>query len=367
MPFNAMKLPVGIRIWDAPIIKSSLRLCEGYEFSRMENSEDSYRFTAMVSADKVRDLFRSFTTTLTEEAFFILEFYQEELAPEKEQEQIPTVYYSPYMPPDELLELIDPYLLRMVHDGFVGFGIANNREGVELFYSEEKILNCFTGNNIQTMNWFARNGIYHRPGLSYPTDHGHDHLSLLCHPREELPATLNGLNETEIDYAHFCRELIEEMDMYPVEESLSFFLSKKEQDLIEDLLEKTPRFSEYAQDDFGSLLLDWNDFVSECVEGFQGSLQEYRFGLQLRDMIQFVAEHLPEGLRIKILDIVSDADERMRLSLTDKRKRLDAPCDLPLRSERFWYQGVVANQGAFLRRDLIRQGWFNPAPLVPQF
>lgn len=355
-----MKLPVGIRLWeDAP--KPARMLSEGYEFARMENSDDSYRFTAMVCAGKVRSLFRSYAASAAEEFFFILEFYQEELTANSDEEQVPTVYYSPYMTPVELMDLIDPYLERMIHDGFVGFGIANNRLGIELFYSEEKILNCFTGNNIQTMNWFARHGIFHRPGLSYPTDHGHDHLSLLCHPSECLPTTLAGFKEQEIDYSHFCREMIDELDMYPVEENLSFFLSKKEQDLIEDLLGSDPRFTDYAQDDFGSLLLDWNDFVGECEAGFEGSLREYRSGLQLRDLIQFVAENMPEPLRRKILDIISDSDQRMRQALTDPLKRLDVPAEPPMHSERFWYQGMVRNQGVFLRRDLIRQGWFNPA------
>jgi hypothetical protein len=32
---------------------------------------------------------------------------------------------------------------------------------------------------------------------------------------------------------------------------------------------------------------------------------------------------------------------------------------MELHQERFWYQGMVRNQGSDLRRDLIRHGWFN--------
>jgi len=148
--------------------------------------------------------------------------------------------------------------------------------------------------------------------------------------------------------------------MYPVEESLSFFLSKKEQDLIEARIAEYPDFEEFAEEDFGSLLLDWNDFVAECEAAFEGDLWDYRQGLKLRDLIQFVAEGLPDDLSRKILDIVAEADENFRKNLVDSRKRLDPPGNLPVKDERFWYRGVVRNKGADLRRDLIRHGWYKP-------
>ncbi len=360
MARNNFDYPLGIRVWPGEPLSKPFRPEEGYSFSLLENSTDSYRFTAMVGASKVESVFRSLATCLPEEAFFILEFYQEEMAEQSEEQPAPAVYYSPYLDTGEILETIAPYLPRLIHDGFVGFGLANNRAGMEIFYSEEKVLTCFTGNHIRAMDQLARHGLKHNPAQQFPTDFGHDHLSLLCHPRKALPGPFSNMTETDLDYDYFCAELTDLLDMYPVEESLSFFLSKREQDQIEERLRTHSEFAEFAEEDFGSLLLDWNDFVSECAHAFEGDLWEYRQGLKLRDMIQYVIDGVPGSLQGKILEIVSDADGKFQTNLVDRRKRLDPPLEFPASQERFWYFGVVRNQGVDLRRDLIRQGWFHP-------
>ncbi len=278
-------LPLGVRLWPSEIQGRSRRITEGYSFSPLENSTDSFRFSAMVGAGKVDPLFRSMAGSLPEEAFFILEFYQEEMLAQEDEQPSPVIYYSPYLETREILETVSPYLPRLIHDGFVGFGLANNRAGMEIFYSEEKVFTCFTGNHIRAMDLMARHGLGHNPGQLFPTDFGHDHLSLLCHSRRALPDPFRSMSDTELDYDHFCAELTDLLDMYPVEESLSFFLSKKEQDQIEERLNTHEEFALFAEEDFGSLLLDWNDFVGECERGFEGDLWEYREGLKLRDMI----------------------------------------------------------------------------------
>ena len=247
---------------------------------------------------------------------------------------------------------------RILHDGFVGFGLANNRAGMEIFYSEEKVLTCFIDNHIRVTNLLRNHAIPHVPDLAFPTDWGHDHLSLLCHKRRDLPPELSDYSDTELDYMKFCVELADDLEMYKVEEGLSFFLSKREQDEIEVRLRDHPDFAHFADEDFGGLLLDWNDFVSECEAAFEGSLEEYRYGLRLRDLIQYVIEGVPETVCEKIEEIVGEADRMFRQNLTDCRKRLDSPDDIPVASEQFWYHGMVRNQGVTLRRDLIRQGWF---------
>jgi len=357
VPFD---FPLGLTLWPSELRKNQARFVEGYTYSRLESTDDSFRFTAMIAAGRIADLVRSFASCLSEESFLILEFYQEELESEAKENPSPVVYYSPYMPTGEILAVIEPYLSRLIHDGFVGFGLANNREGVELFYSEEKVLTCFTSNHIQVMHLLARNGLCHAPELAFPSDFGHDHLSLLCHPPNQLPEPFASMSEQELDYVQFCQELTEQLEMYPVEENLAFFLSKKEQDQIEGSLGQHPEFVEFAEEDFGSLLLDWNDFVEECAAGFQGDLWEYRQGLKLRDVIQYAAEGVSAELGDKLLEIVKDADEQFRGNLTDRRKRLDPPGDIPVRDDRFWYQGMVRIQGAELRRDLIRHGWYQP-------
>lgn len=361
-PRDAFDYSLGFRLWrDEP---AAVQHCqpEGYTFSLLENSNDSYRFHATIGAARVTELFYAFARHLGEEAFFILECYEEGVgvnrAADEEQRPVPTVFYSPYLPVEEIFQIITPYLPRLIHDGFVGFGLANNRAGMELFYSEEKILTCFTGNHIRVMDLFSRFGLHYVPELAFPTDFGHDHLSLLWHAREILPGELAGLSEGELDHTQFCRELTETLDMYPVEESLSFFLSKRDQDLIELCLARHPEYAEFSEEDFGSLLFDWNDFVLECEAGFFGDLWEYRQGLNLRDLIQYVVENCPEALAKKIIDIIADTDERFQKILIDRRKRIDDPLAPCSGQEFFWYRGINRNHGADLRRDLIRNGWY---------
>lgn len=356
-PFDC---PLGLRPWPNNSLRlRRSRLREGYSFSLLEHSNDSYRFTAMAGAGKIPALFREFARMLPEEAFFILEFYDGVQPTGGDEQAEPTVYYSPYLPVSEILETVEIYLPRLIHDGFVGFGLANNRAGMELFYSEEKVMTCFADNHLRLTDLFARHQLQHRQQMLLPADFGHDHLSLLCHPRITLPEPFASMSESELDYACFCRELVERLELYEVVETLSFFLSRREQDLIAERLAERPEFEEFVDDDFGALLLDWHDFVSECEEGFEGDLWDYRQGLKLRDVIQFVVEGVPSAFSDKLLDIVGDTDRRFRQLLVDARKRIDPPSDAPI-GERFWCSGIVGKQGVTLRRDLIRQGWFNP-------
>jgi hypothetical protein len=358
---DLFNLPVGLRRWQT---EDSLvpQQKDGFEFTLLEDCDNAYRFTAILGAKKVPQLVTAFARFLTEDAFFILEFYPEEVLVSRPsgayERPAPSVYYSPYLPTAELLRIIRPYLLRMIHDGFVGFGLANNRKGLELFYSEEKVMTFFTDNHLRLCDFLQQQQISHCASLILPADFGHDHLSLLSGPRDQLPEELASLKDKELDSVTFCRELVEILDMYPVEEGLSFFLTRKEQDQIAALLQQIAPDDEFASAEFGSLLLDWSDFVSECKNAFEGDLWEYRQGLKIRDTIQLVAEAAPQPLADKIVSIVSEPDAEFQEILTDRRKRLDPPAAPKLQQERFWYQGMVRNQGTDLRRDLIRQGWF---------
>ncbi len=356
-----LDLPVGLRRWQKDKFTASQQR-EGFEISLLEDCDNAYRFTATVNAGKVAPIVSSFSRFMAEEAFFILEHYPEEslaLRPSSSAERpAPIVHYSPYLPTRELLGVIGPYLGRMIHDGFVGFGLANNRKGLELFFSEEKVMTFFTDNHLRLSDFLHQHQVPHSRCLTLPADFGHDHLSLLGYPRNLLPAELQGLTDNELDSNNFCSELIERLDMYQVEEGLSFFLTRKEQEQIAELIKREIPDEELADIEFGSLLLDWSDFVTECENGFEGDLWEYRQGLKIRDTIQLVIEVAPQSLAEKITSIVSEPDETFQAVLIDRRKRLDPPSEPELQQERFWYQGVVRNQGIILRRDLIRQDWF---------
>jgi len=358
---NLVDLPVGLRRWHTENEKNP-RQVEGFELSLLEDCENAYRFTAAVGAKKISRIFNGFSLFLPVDAFFILEFYPEESLISRpscsEERPAPEVFYSPYLPTGDILKTVTPYLERMIHDGFVGFGIANNRKGLELFYSEEKVMTFFTDNHLRLSDLLYRYQIPYATDLVVPADFGHDHLSLLGFPRKHLPETLRQLSDKELDSCTFCQELVDELDMYPVEEGLSFFLTRKEQEQIALLMKQELPDDELAEIEFGSLLLDWSDFVTECENAFEGDLWEYRQGLKIRDTIQLVIEAAAKPLAEKISTIVAEPDSNFQNILTDRRKRLDPPSSPKLQLERFWYQGMVCNQGTFLRRDLIRQGWF---------
>jgi hypothetical protein len=356
-----VELPAGLRRW--PIEEGTIpEQEEGFELSLLEDCDNAYRFTVAVGAGKVARIFREFARFLPEDAFFILEYYPEEALVTRpsgaDERPAPEVYYSPYLPTGEILNTIIPYLERMIHDGFVGFGIANNRKGLELFYSEEKVMTFFTDNHLRLSDFLYRHQVPFATELVLPADFGHDHLSLLGIERQLLPEALLKFRERELDSCLFCQELIDTLDMYPVEEGLSFFLTRKEQEQIALLMEQELPDDELVEVEFGSLLLDWSDFVTECEHAFEGDLWEYRQGLKIRDTIQLVIEAAPQPLAEKIRSIVAEPDGNFQSILIDRRKRLDPPNCPDLQQERFWYQGMVRNQGTFLRRDLIRQGWF---------
>ncbi len=336
---------------------------EGFEYSLLEDCDSAYRFTAIATVGKIRSIFDHFSRFLSDESFFILEYYPEEVPLSRpsglNEGPIPSVFYSPYLATDTILSNITPYISRMIHDGFVGFGIANNRKGLEFFYSEEKVLTFFTDNHLRLSNFLHQHGIQHSNNLTLPATFGHDHLALSGLSKTSLPEELVSFTNTELDSTFFGQELVEQLDMYQVEEGLSFFLTRKEQEQIEDLLKKKLPNHHLSEIEFGGLLLDWNDFVIECEQTFAGDLWEYKQGLIIRDTIQQVIEIAPKPLADKISLIISEPDDIFKKILVDRRKRLDPPTDMKLVQKQFWYHGMVQKPGSDLRRDLIRQGWFN--------
>ncbi len=354
--------PVGLRCWDRQPGEASNSQQPGYDLSLLEDCENAFRFTAVASASRVSSLIREFSRYLPGEAFFILEYYPEDPLTQRpastDERPVPEVFYSPYMPTAEIIGMIQPFFDRLIHDGFVGFGLANNRQGLEMFYSEEKVFTFFTDNHLRLCNFLQRQGLPFSPDLVLPADFGHDHLSLLGMPEQLLPASLASLHRNDLDSVNFCQQLIDLLDMYPVEEGISFFMTRKEQAQVAFLLGGKADFSEMGEVDFGTLLLNWSDFVTECEEGFEGDLEEYCLGLKVRDLIQFVVDGAAAELAEKIARILENPDATFRRILVDRRKRIDSPESGDVQLEPFWYQGVVRQQGVEMRRDLIRSGWF---------
>lgn len=358
LPFSQ---PCGLSVWASELCRPEFRLRQGFCYTHLEECKDAFRFAVLADSDKLPALFHDCSSLVSEESFFVLEYYPDKfLLADNDKPIEPTVFYSPYLATNDILAMIEPYLSRLIHDGFVGFGLANSRLGAELFYSEEKAFTCFTANHIRTMNILARHGLNHRNELLFPADFAHDHLSLVSLEGKQRPAQLRSFTPQQLDYINFCGELVEMFEMQPTTSNDDFFLSCKEQDAIETFLGCQPDLNWNGDEEFINLLLDWKDFVDECCEGFNGSLDDYYRGLKIRDIIARVVDQTDNTTRDKLLKFISEADNTFRSQLVETSRKMfnDANCDL-FRQQRFWRWGVTRNHGSTLRRDLIRNGWYS--------
>ena len=358
LPFSQ---PCGLSVWASERCRPDFELHQGFCYSPLEECNDAFRFAILTESKKLPHLIRECATLVSDESFFVLEYYPDKVTLSKNDAPVePTVFYSPYMPTEEILTLIEPYLSRLIHDGFVGFGLANSRLGAELFYSEEKAFTCFTANHIRTMNILARNGLHYREELLFPADFAHDHLSLVSLDKSHLPLELASFETRQLDYISFCAELVELFDMQPTSSTDDFFLSCKEQDGIETFLSCQPDLHWSGDEEFINLLLDWKDFVNECCHGFNGTLDDYRQGLKIRDIIDRVIDQSTDATREKLLRFIAESDALFRCQLIETSRQMptEAASD-NARQQHFWHCGVVRNHGSELRRDLIRRGWYS--------
>ncbi|MBN2645138.1 MAG: hypothetical protein JXR59_06665 [Desulfuromonadaceae bacterium] len=358
--YSTLKQPCGLQVWPTEQLRRDYSLQTGYSLHRVEDCHDSFRFVILTDLEDLSALFRDCCALVSEESFFVFEYYPDKVLPGRtDLTAKPTVFYSPYLPTAEILDLLQPYFSRLVHDGFVGFGLANSRQGAELFYSEEKALTCFTSNHIRTMDILTRHGLSHQPELLFPADFAHDHYSLINLPPALLPKELRGLSRRELDYVHYGAELVELFDMAEAEEGEDFFLSATEQDEIAAILLQNQDIDWENEEEFANVLLEWKDFVHLCQEGFDGSLDEYLQALYLRDLIASVTDQVDSRLRHKLLNFIAEADAIFRRQLLESGNALPIPGTGPQpRNQRFWHWGVPRKHGVTLRRDLMRCGWF---------
>lgn len=351
--------PGGLRVWESEKIRSEFNIQQGFCYSRVEECKDAFRFAALIDSTKLPHLFNDCAALLTDESFFVLEYYPDKITNIDDNTPAePTIFYSPYMETAEIIEILTPYLSRLIHDGFVGFGLANSRQGAELFFSEEKAFTCFTANHIRAMNIFTNHGLRFQEQLLFPADFAHDHFSLVSLNSRQLPHELRGFSHDELDYVNYCGELIELFEMQSTTSGEEFYLSGKEQDYISALLEEQSELNWSSEDEFIHLLLDWKEFVKECNQSFDGSLEDYESGLRVRDIIASVTDKSEETIRTKLLKFIDGADTIFKHQLTDTSRHLPINSVEPPAPSSFWRWGVTRKQGATLRRDLIRSGWF---------
>lgn len=355
----SLNWPLGLQFAPHERPQAQRLLQPGYTFRELEDAHSAYRFIIQADMQQLLPLFYELLRILPQETFFILEYYSlQELAPESDNNE-PHIYYSPLLETQELLECLECFLPRLMHEGLLGFGLANNRFGTEIFLSEEKVFTCFTSNPVKVCHLLNQQGLAYRQQLYLPTDFHHQHLPLSHYGRGELPPELQQHSTKELDYRQFCPELIEFLEMFPVEEDCSFFFSQKEQDEIAQILTTDDALSHLAEEDFAYLLLDWIDFCHEVAHHtFEGTLSDYRDALQLRDAIDMVQQGVRSKLADKISYILQEADSLFRACLIDCSKSLAHRPQTTPHSQRFWHWGIISNQGTNLRRDLIRQGWY---------
>ena len=76
---TSFEFPIGLRPWAKELRLHGPAIRDGYTFSQLDCSSDSYRFSAMAGASRIAGLFSDFAKScLGDEAFLILEFYLEE-------------------------------------------------------------------------------------------------------------------------------------------------------------------------------------------------------------------------------------------------------------------------------------------------
>jgi hypothetical protein len=356
--------PCGLSVWTSEVCRPDFRLHQGFCYSPLEECKDAFRFAVLTDSTTLRQLIHDCAALVSDESFFVLEYYPDKVTFSQNDPPVePTVFYSPYMETEEILAAIDPYLSRLIHDGFVGFGLANSRLGAELFYSEEKAFTCFTANHIRTMNILSRHGLRYREELLFPADFAHDHLSLVSLDKKQRPQELKEFTNQQLDYITFCGELVDLFDMQPTSSTDDFFLSCKEQDSIETFLSCQPDLNWSGDEEFINLLLDWKDFVNECCQGFNGCLDDYRQGLKIRDIIDRVIDQSDATTREKLLRFIAESDALFRCQLIETTRQMPTESSNDsARNPRFWRWGVARNHGSMLRRDLIRRGWYSYQP-----
>jgi len=355
-----LRQPCGLSLWPSEMQRPDFRIEPGYYYTQLEECEGAFRFIVLTDIDTLPALLRDCSTLVSEESFFILEFYPDEIEGEYDDNQIePTVFYSPYLPTAEILEMLEPYLPRLIHDGFVGFGLANNRLGAEIFFSEEKALTFFTANHIRTMDILNRYELHHREEILFPADFAHNHLALCSVPETELPLELRKFERAELDYINYCDELVEMFFMTATSDTDNFFLSATEQDQIAEIMFKQQEIEWDEDEEFVNLLLDWKDFVEVCKLGFDEGLSEYLEGLKIRDCIASVCAQSNSQLRHKLLQYIAEADKTFKHMLTDTGKcPFKSRCAKHPRNLNFWHWGIPRQYGVEMRRDLIRIGWY---------
>ncbi|NIQ93076.1 MAG: hypothetical protein GWN87_01820, partial [Desulfuromonadales bacterium] len=60
MTKRPLELPLGIKLWNRELRRLKKPLGEGYTFSLLENTTDSYRFTVAATPAKIPQLFYEF-------------------------------------------------------------------------------------------------------------------------------------------------------------------------------------------------------------------------------------------------------------------------------------------------------------------
>jgi hypothetical protein len=98
------------------------------------------------------------------------------------------------------------------------------------------------------------------------------------------------------------------------------------------------------------LLQMWARFVAEVEGGYGESIYEYLNDLAARDVLNAVADAVPEGLRIKLLELIRETDRRFFEATDDVHRCIDGrgTCDE-------WWRRVPKKLTETLREDF--QDW----------
>lgn len=105
------------------------------------------------------------------------------------------------------------------------------------------------------------------------------------------------------------------------------------------------------------LLQRWRDFVESVEDGYRLSYFDYTQDLSLRDEIERVKAHVPERLRIEIIDCIQPIDHRLKFATKQSRTVLG---DAVYGPDRYWWWRIPKRLEGQLMEDLLRERIVEP-------
>lgn len=104
------------------------------------------------------------------------------------------------------------------------------------------------------------------------------------------------------------------------------------------------------------LLRDWSHFIALCEKGYKLSADDYLEGLDTREMLQEIVDHVSEDLAEKLNPAVAQLDSRFEAATQAIPQPLYIVSDPPTPVEVMLYFRMPRKRGAWLEHGLRSMG-----------